>query len=312
MDRHGRVGALPVHVDNVRDAGDEDQLQAQADKITCDHLRDPVHVSGPAEPQQRRRQDHGAQSHGRESPLGLRGRLVLGNPGFIPGQGEERANAARRHDAQHDGDERQLARRGGPAALPVRQRERLEREVERAVDEGQVRREDNEDRLRGKHPHGLREVLVHDVLELDGRLFGLGVQRPVARREAQPPRLALQDPPRRRLPDAEAGRDAEARRDDERRPGRPGPPRRIAVGQAGAGDGRDRRAEVDARRGYGHGDAAQRQIVQLVVLPRYDRVGAGAEGTGEEAADEDGGDVFGERDGQLEGGESQHGHGEGN
>lgn len=256
-----------------------------------------MRVLRPAEPPQRGWQDNGAQDHGRQSVLG-RQRTGYRPPLLVPGEGEQREASPGGENAKDHGDEGEFRYGGRPSATLETERDGLVREVQDAIYEREVGGQEHEDGFLDDYAHGLGQVLVHQRLEVDGRFLELCPEGKIARREAQAFGLAREQHGLKGFVDGEEADKADQAAVDEGEPGCPSPP--DAVHDKAAEDGCKSGAEVDACCGEGKRDASADGMPDVDKHAAHDGEDGAAKHALEEAADEDGAHISGQRLWDLE------------
>ncbi|MCJ1413632.1 hypothetical protein MMC19_007754, partial [Ptychographa xylographoides] len=135
---HGAVAHVQVHVDEVGDAGDEDEEHAGADDDAGHHHRRPRDVGRrrPREPEQPERDQHGPADHEREPVFRLDRAVVRGYLARERGPRVNDRDADREADTDVEAEEWESAEPGCPSAL-LAEYDGVggEEEVDDAVDE---------------------------------------------------------------------------------------------------------------------------------------------------------------------------------
>lgn len=263
-------------------------------------------VAGPAEPEEAGGKGDAAEDGGRKTPLGDGHAVICGQFAVIGRvEGEDEQAGEELAD-----DEAEVGEAGDAVgeAVDAVEDDRVggHEEVEQAVEEGHVEAEEEEDGLRDEHAERAAEVLADELGEVDLDLLLLGVDAPVPGAAAQVGGLLDEDDRGVGLADEEEVEDEGGGAGEAGEVGGPAPAESGAVDDEAADEGGEERAGEDGHGEDGDGEAAVGVVVHVGEDGGDDGDGAGAKEAAEEAADDDGLQVLGRGDGELEDGEAEH------
>lgn len=186
-------GARGVHLEGIYEvveSGLEDRVEAAPGQVEPENGDDPVdgRIGRPAGDELAGREEHGPEHHGREPPLGD-GAVARGVVALVVVELVAHVDEAAGEGADAEREEGQLARHQRPAPdLAEDDGHRPQLHVEDAVAEACVQRDERADG-RAEQLDRADQELPPELQDADVPLLELGVQRPVARLEPQPPRL---------------------------------------------------------------------------------------------------------------------------